>query len=1016
MQFGNNFRKNLVLFAAVIIVLQMAMAGNIFACDAWWSGAGTDDLWTTVQNWWASGGFPTPDCNIHLDGPLPLVCKINPSTGPVTVFDAYIGDWSQLQRDWANDPNMPTLDVNNQTLNVTRHLLIGVRETIYQPIPVQAIGDVNVINGGTINVGGDLWVGSEGTGILNIGRIGVSGSEVNVTGTLKCPGGPQPPYQAGDGTYPQRYRMGTARINLYKGTLKANDIYSEYNDTAEIDIRAGVLILNGDKTSAISDLIAQGKIYGYTHEGDIQCDYDVRNPGKTTVTSEYTSPWWHNPVSYAINVALNAQLSWSTGRSVTSYDVYFGTSFSNVNDANHSLPPGIFKGNQVATTYDPCDPCSPILNGLVPNRTYFWRIDEIDGVNTYEGYVWRFTTTGYNPYIASYPNPADNTVNIVANQVLSWTKGISANSHAVYLSTSFADVSTSAPSAYKGRVTSATYNPGDLFLGPKTYYWRIDEVNTVQAEPNYWPNTAIWKFSTATYRLIDDFSSYGTGTGTTPPAIGYFWRKSGCTATTTNVAHQFYYVSDRTDSAELFDGNAMMLTYNTTSSPFNSEVNYVPYQGVSLPSAKQDWKLGGVKILGIYVHGEPNNTLEKLYVTVQDFNNNRLKVYYPDSNEMKQQTNEDWIWWVIDLQRFEDAGVYLGKVKNLVIGLGDKVAPGGTGRIYFDNIRLYPRWCPTGYNGSFNQSADADLNNDCAVDISDLTILAEDWLKGSYQVTATSAPSSTGLVVWYMFDDEDGAYEIVDSSGNGYNAALEYPALMVPGHAGNAFAFNGYESFIPVPVAAANDVNLGGHSTVTFWIKDNGQPEAKMLVQIGSLSNRGIVQVWSGWTGYYQYRCGEYPVTYYFDQVDWGRYGYTNPEHILNQWNQYAFTKDHTTGIMRIYHNGCAVAEYRNAFAETMPAFRLSGDELDFFTIGAYQWSGYPDKGGYYKGSMDDFRLYKRALSDEEILYLYLNGAGSITQPVLSRADVVKDNRVNFQDFAVIMNRWLEAPLLWPDN
>jgi len=510
---------------------------------------------------------------------------------------------------------------------------------------------------------------------------------------------------------------------------------------------------------------------------------------------------------------------------------------------------------------------------------------------------------------------------------------------------------------------------------------------------------------------IDDFDIYFPVGGATHPWITDTWKKSGCSATTISTATHF---SDGTTAT--IDYNAMKIAYNNASSPWYSEVNYAPVSDEftgerSIPLDKQNWSIGGVKILGIRVHGEPNNTLEKLYVTVGDYNNHKLTVYYPDSNEMKQQTNENWIWWVIDLQRFADAGVYLSKVQNLIIGIGDKASPGGSGIVYFDDIGLYCPMC-------LNQDEDADFNNDCSVNMDDFVILAEDWLVGSYQVTAAAPPSpDSNLVLWYQFDDEDGSYEIVDSSGHGYNASLLFPAPMVPGHTGNAFAFNGYESFIPVPVAAASDVNLGGHSTMTFWIKDNGQPEDKMLVQIGSLTNRGNVQVWSGWTGYYDYTCGEYPVTNYHDQVDWGRYGYTNPGHIRNQWNQYAFTKDHDDGLMRIYHNGYAVAEYREAFAEKMPAFRTSGTELDFFTIGAFQWSGTTSapRGDYYKGSMDDFRLYKRALSDSEILYLYLNGAGSITQPVLSRADVVKDNRVNFEDLALMAGSWLED-YRWPNN
>jgi hypothetical protein len=161
-----------------------------------------------------------------------------------------------------------------------------------------------------------------------------------------------------------------------------------------------------------------------------------------------------------------------------------------------------------------------------------------------------------------------------------------------------------------------------------------------------------------------------------------------------------------------------------------------------------------------------------------------------------------------------------------------------------------------------------------------------------------------------------------------------------------------------------------------------------------------------------QYVCGRRDNGWQ-DTLTWGRYGFTNPEHILGQWNHYALTKDHTAGagLMRIYHNGRVVAEYEEADANAIPPLL---DGQGWFTIGAYR---YPNgEGGYYTGLMDDFRLYTRALSDAEILRLYVGGQDpcSITQAVVSSADAVKDNQVNFEDFAVVADRWMENPLLWP--
>ncbi|MGD8787494.1 MAG: hypothetical protein PVJ60_08730, partial [Phycisphaerales bacterium] len=48
--------------------------------------------------------------------------------------------------------------------------------------------------------------------------------------------------------------------------------------------------------------------------------------------------------------------------------------------------------------------------------------------------------------------------------------------------------------------------------------------------------------------------------------------------------------------------------------------------------------------------------------------------------------------WNIDLQRFADQGINLTSVGSIGIGFGDRSNPqlGGSGLMYFDDIRLYP--------------------------------------------------------------------------------------------------------------------------------------------------------------------------------------------------------------------------------------------------------------------------------------------------------------------------------------
>jgi hypothetical protein len=50
-----------------------------------------------------------------------------------------------------------------------------------------------------------------------------------------------------------------------------------------------------------------------------------------------------------------------------------------------------------------------------------------------------------------------------------------------------------------------------------------------------------------------------------------------------------------------------------------------------------------------------------------------------------------WTEWNIDLQAFADQGVNLTNVNSITLGVGNRANPsaGGTGMLYFDDIRLY---------------------------------------------------------------------------------------------------------------------------------------------------------------------------------------------------------------------------------------------------------------------------------------------------------------------------------------
>ena len=100
-----------------------------------------------------------------------------------------------------------------------------------------------------------------------------------------------------------------------------------------------------------------------------------------------TTAYAPDPADGGQYILANAQLNWTDGFNAKLHTVYFGETFDDVNSA--SAGP-----SQVFTTYDP----GPLEKG----KTYYWRIDEFDGLQLIKGNVWSFTT---EPVIPVHSDP-----------------------------------------------------------------------------------------------------------------------------------------------------------------------------------------------------------------------------------------------------------------------------------------------------------------------------------------------------------------------------------------------------------------------------------------------------------------------------------------------------------------------------------------------------------------------------------------------------------------------------------
>jgi len=87
--------------------------------------------------------------------------------------------------------------------------------------------------------------------------------------------------------------------------------------------------------------------------------------------------------------------------------------------------------------------------------------------------------------------------------------------------------------------------------------------------------------------------------------------------------------------------------------------------------------------------GIASNAEEPMYVAISNITGTPAVVVHDDP---AAATIDAWTEWVIPLQAFADQGIVLTDVDSIAIGLGTQgnmTVPGGSGKMYFDDIRLY---------------------------------------------------------------------------------------------------------------------------------------------------------------------------------------------------------------------------------------------------------------------------------------------------------------------------------------
>jgi len=407
----------------------------------------------------------------------------------------------------------------------------------------------------------------------------------------------------------------------------------------------------------------------------------------------------------------------------------------------------------------------------------------------------------YLPVQAKLPEPENEAVDVALDVTLSFRAGREATSHELYLSDDLRAVSngTVDPIVVTDGPCEGTYGPLSLNMGT-TYYWRIDEVNPAE-EPNTWVGD-IWSFSTLEYVVVEDFEGYSDEAGDEVFSTwldGYEIADNGS---------QIGYLTTPYLEQSIVHGGlwSAPLHYNNIGMAVNSETTRTF-------ESPENWSEGGIKALTLFFYGQSTNSVpsagEQMYVKL-----NGVKVAY--DGDMADITQEQWHQWDIDLAAF---GIDLSSVETISIGF-DRGTTEASGKVFFDDIRLYPSMCILARRPA--AFAKVDYVGDCVIDCKEVAVMAENWL------LSAADPGAANLIGWWKLDGNAD-----DSSASGiHGAVMSSPGEVVKwvtGQIDDALEFGGRTHVV---LGTAFDLNFGESTdfTVALWANTTGWQNDAALI------------------------------------------------------------------------------------------------------------------------------------------------------------------------------------------
>jgi hypothetical protein len=755
-----------------------------------------------------------------------------------------------------------------------------------------------------------------------------------------------------------------------------------------------------------------------------------------------------SPADRATDVPRDSVLSWEPGDFADTHDVYFGTSFADVNSASRTAPGTILinKG-QSDTTYDP--------GRLEFGRTYYWRVDEVNAppsTKIFTGDVWSFTVEAFSDPVTDV-NATASSFSKAGLEPSKTVDGSGLDPNTDQHSTTPGDMWLSGP----GFPQWIQYTFDKVYKLDKMWVWNSNQAlenllgfgakdvlvqysvdgtawtdvgnfvfNQAPGTPDYIANTDIsFGGAAAKYVKLTISSSWGgilPGVGLSEVrfyAIPVAAREPAPADDATNVNPQVTFswrAGREAGSHEVYVGTDPNAVADSTTppvtttqaqyeAPLDLENTYywkvVEVNQAEDPSAwpSDVWSFSTATYISVddfesYTNESPKrvfqawidgsgfspdeyfpngsdgngtgslvgydpmlgNIMEKAYFyagkqsmplyydnsaapkiseairtfdPVQDWTKHSLTtlvlffrgdpangaapVYVKINNTKKLYNNGAaatttpiWKQWNIDLASIPAAD--LKAVKTLTIGVGDGSA-GGTGTILVDDIRLYA-------------TAPA--------------------------VAVPTDPGTTGLEALYSMEGD-----AKDSSGKGHDGTINGEPGFVDGPAGygKALAFDGVNDYVDLPIG--NLLSTLGGSTFAARVEFSGSAGSwQRVFDFGTgTTNYMFLTPRQGTAGAMRFAIRTATITEQLADA---------PIALPSGWHHVAVVFDNASMVIGLYMDGVQISR---------GATTLLPKDLGVTTqnwLGRSQFTA----DAYFTGSIDDFRIYSRPLSEGEIRYL----------------------------------------------